>query len=209
MSRQAAQTIDEAAWLGAACAFAEKGPPDFKIQRKRKVDTAFVVMYTAMCLEPRPHAQGPERIVGYTIVRSWKSGWDSVAGGYYVDKGPNLPTTIAHDDIGYGEKGAMRIIFGEVFKPEQVAAIEVTLSDGQVLRDEPHNPFFILIAPLGVEACERRALAADGTMLERKNLGPMIPACQISDNVASDRDEARGNRPTGHGSNSVPAPSLR
>jgi hypothetical protein len=176
--RQAARTVDEAAWLGAACAFAESGPPDFTIHRRRQLGTAFVILYTSMCPEPGPHAEGPERIVGYTIVRSWKSGWDSVGGGYYVDKGHNPPMIVAHDDIGYGEKGETRIIFGEVFKPEQVAAIEVRLSDGQILRDEPPNPFFILPAPPGVEACERRVLAANGALLERKNLGPMIPACQ-------------------------------
>lgn len=178
LPRPAARTIDEAAWLGAACARAQVGPPDFTVQRRQPRGTTTLVLYTATCPDPGPNATGPEHIVGYVLVQPWKDGWDARAGGYYVDQHNDPPGTIARDDIGYGEKGEQRIIFGEIRKPAQVVAVEVTLSNGRVLRDDLSAPFFLLTAPAGVDACERRVLAADGTVLERKNLGPMIPACQ-------------------------------
>ena len=178
LPRPAARTIDEAASLGAACAQAHTGPPDFTVQRIQPLGTTMLVLYTSTCPNPGPNAPGPERIVGYTLVQPWKDGWDATAGGYYVDQHNDPPGTIARDDIGYGAHGEQRIIFGEVLQPEQVVAVEVTLSDGRVLRDDLTNRFFLLTAPAGVEACERRVLAADGTVLERKNLGPMIPVCQ-------------------------------
>lgn len=163
---------------GAACAQAQVGPPDFAVRRMETLGTTMLVLYTSTCPDPGPNAAGPKRIVGYTLVQPWKDGWDATAGGYYVDQDNDPPGTIARDDIGYGAYGEQRIIFGELLKPEQITAVEVTLSDGRVLRDDLTTPFFLLTAPAGLDACERRVLAADGTVLERKNLGPMIPACR-------------------------------
>lgn len=142
LPRPAARTIEEAASLGAACAQAHVGPPDFTVRRIQPLGTTMLVLYMSTCPDPGPNAAGPERIVGYTLVQPWKDGWDATAGGYYVDTRNDLPGTIARDDIGYGAHGKQRIIFGEMLKLEQVAAVEVTLSDGRMLRDDLTTPFF-------------------------------------------------------------------
>jgi hypothetical protein len=140
----------------------------FQVVATRQWERGAVVLYTYV----RP-AQGqtpPLQIFGYDLVEDRGGGsWRITGGGEGGRPGPPPAKELISYSSGSGwnrVRGDFSIVYGRTLAP-QVAFVEATFDNGQVLRDGTGDGFFVLITPVSTTPCELRALDAEGQVLRR------------------------------------------
>ncbi len=132
----------------------------FQVVGTRGWEGGVVVLYT--------YLREQEPMFGYALTRQLPFGaWEvTIAGAGDAD--PPVPENLVDYRDGGGSGafglGQFTIVFGRTLKPE-VAQVQVTFANGQVLRDETADGVFALIAPSSTFGCELRVFGAQGELL--------------------------------------------
>ncbi len=143
----------------------------FQVVATRQWERGAVVLYTYV----RPaHGQTPPlQIFGYDLVEDRGGGsWGITGGGEGGRPGPPPAEELISYSSGGGwnrVRGDFSIVYGRTLAP-QVAFVEATFDNGQVLQDGTGDGVFALITPVKATPCELSVLNAQGEVLRRIDL---------------------------------------
>jgi hypothetical protein len=155
----AAPTPEEAAQLNSTRLSPETAAT-FQVVGTRRWEGGVVVLYTYL------REQAP--IFGYALTRQLPFGaWEvTIAGAGDAD--PPVPENLIDYRDGGGSGafglGGFTIVFGRTLAAE-VARVQVTFANGQVVQDEGADGAFALIAPATTFGCDLRVFGAKGELL--------------------------------------------
>ncbi len=140
----------------------------FQVMGTRQWERGVVVLYTY--LQPAQEQRPPMQIFGYTLVvpSGWGT-WQAVGSGAGGSNAPPPAENLVHYSYGGGggsQRGFFSIVSGYVLAPN-VAAVEITFDNGQVLRDKTGDGLFAVVTTAKVAACELRVLDDQGQILRR------------------------------------------
>lgn len=146
-----------------------------------------IVLYSALC--PRKNAKGEmQRILGHQVVEREGKSWEiSSSDTYRVSRNQHpMEQLIEYGMSQIQEKNGDRyvILYGQFLSP-QIAAVEATFDNGQVVRDDGKGKAFALIAAGASHVCELRLLGPDNQLLRQEDLSRpshlLVPKRLVSD----------------------------
>ncbi len=134
----------------------------FQVVGTRQWQRGVVVLYT--------YLRAPKQMVGYALTTQTPSGaWqmtNAYAGNADLPVRENLVDYREGGGSGAFGLGEFTIVAGQTLAPE-VAQVQVSFANGQVLQDETADGVFALIAPASTFGCELRVFGAKGELLRR------------------------------------------
>jgi hypothetical protein len=146
-------TVEEAARKTVTCLPLHAGPD------------AFQVRFTAIC----PAPDNPRMIydiVGYALVEQHQGLWTTLFSNWSGEARQSHNQAIL---IGQGGQAGQQMFYGRTLNPN-VAMVEIRFSSGKVRDLQIKNQVFHQSITGADQLCELRALAADGTVLEQRDL---------------------------------------
>ncbi len=164
----AAPTPEEAARLNST-RFSPETAATFQVVGTRGWEGGVVVLYTYL------REQAP--MFGYALTRQLPFGAWEVTNAGAGDADLPVPENLVDYRDGGGSGafglGEFSIVFGRTLRPE-VAQVQVTFANGQVVRDETADGVFALIAPATTFGCELRVFGTKGELLHQVALAGQL-----------------------------------
>lgn len=156
-------------------------PTHFHVRGTRSTPPGLLVLFTATCPPTVDMVDGqrvvvPKRSVfGYSVMREWGVVWQQSTTNWTGRAGRADPAAVV--DFNTGTDDEHTVLYGHVLAAD-VTQVQVTLSDGRILRDATRDNMFAVVAPVN-GICELRAMDRTGQELQRVDAtrltSPMIP----------------------------------
>lgn len=158
-------TPEAAARKTVTCLPEQAEPGAFQVRDQIRYEAGLVVLFTATC--PAPDNSGMIYDgVGYALVEQHQGMWAILLSNWSGEaRQPQNPATV----IGQGGQAGQQIFYGRALNPE-VADVEITFSSGKRQALPIKNQVFHLMISGADSLCMLRALAADRTVLEQRDL---------------------------------------
>lgn len=138
---------------------------DVAIQRNRSLGNQIIVLYTATC-PGDPDLPRDVSFFGYAIVDKENGLW-MARSGTAVEMQMFPPDQLIY--LGQAGSNGIPVIFGRALK-SNVAAIEVTLENGQVKRDKVEGGVFVILLDANVNAQALRIIGDQNEILQEQDL---------------------------------------
>jgi hypothetical protein len=158
-------TVEEAARKTVTCLPLHAGPDAFQVRDQARYEAGLLVLFTAIC----PAPDNPRMIydiVGYALVEQHQGLWTTLFSNWSGEARQSHNQAIL---IGQGGQAGQQMFYGRTLNPN-VAMVEIRFSSGKVRDLQIKNQVFHQSITGADQLCELRALAADGTVLEQRDL---------------------------------------
>lgn len=147
---------------------------DFRIHRTLPWSDGTAVFYTVRDVSDDRSDQ-----VGYIIFERTLFGWKPQETGVFI-RPANSVTPEQHIEYvsggGQQRNANYALVVGRVLDP-QVAIIEATLDNKEVLRDTPTDNVFAFLSEKAHAVCEIRLFKVDGKVIQTIRPTPSVPQC--------------------------------
>jgi hypothetical protein len=158
-------TVEEAARKTVSCLPPHAGPDAFQVRDQTRYEASLLVLFTAICPAPDNPRMNYD-IVGYALVEQHQGLWIILFSNWSGEVQQPPSQTLL---IGQGGQAGQQILYGQSLHPN-VARVEISFSSGKVQDLPIKNQVFHHFITDADQPCGLRALAADGRVLEQRNL---------------------------------------